>query len=106
MHALYRNPCLYNKGTITTPFDCTVRNDVDRFHLVIEVCNQIERGNCVGLDEETRWSAVYVKQDMHQKLVKHRQFINEFGVDLDEVQNWNWDVGCPISHRPSNFGTM
>ncbi len=70
---------------------------------MIEVCNQIESGKCVGLDEETRWAAVYVKQEMHQKLVKHHQFINEFGVDLDEVQNWTWD--CSGRH-PSNFNTM
>jgi xylulose-5-phosphate/fructose-6-phosphate phosphoketolase len=94
---------IHHTGTITTPFDCTVRNDVDRFHLVIEVCNQIESGKCVGVDEETRWAAVYVKQEMHQKLVKHRQFINEFGVDLDEVQNWSWDC---TGHHTSNFNTM
>jgi xylulose-5-phosphate/fructose-6-phosphate phosphoketolase len=97
---------LCNLGTITTPFDCTVRNDVDRFHLVIEVCNQIEKGLCVGLEEETRWAATYVKQEMHQKLIKHRQFINEFGVDLEEVQNWSWDVVCPTSHRPVDFKSM
>lgn len=82
-----------------------MRNDLDRFHLVIDVCNQIELGNCDGVDQETRWSAVYVRQEMYQKLVKHREYINEFGVDLDEVANWEWSSQLGHS-RPSFFKNM
>jgi xylulose-5-phosphate/fructose-6-phosphate phosphoketolase len=62
----------YNEeGTISTPFDMTVMNKLDRFHLVIDVCNKIEY-ECKSVKEKTRWSAVYVKQEMEQLLIKVR----------------------------------
>jgi xylulose-5-phosphate/fructose-6-phosphate phosphoketolase len=69
------------EGTITTPFDMTVLNDLDRFHLVIDVIDRLpnlgERG-------------AYLKQRLQDKLVEHREYISRNGQDLPEVRNWNW----------------
>ncbi len=69
------------EGTTTTPFDMTVLNDLDRFHLVIDV---IDRVPALG----TRYA--HVKQEMHDKLVEHRQYVCEFGDDLPEIRDWVW----------------
>jgi xylulose-5-phosphate/fructose-6-phosphate phosphoketolase len=69
------------EGTTTTPFDMTVLNDLDRFHLVIDVIDRVP-----GLS--TRYA--HVKQDMRDKLVSHRQYVCEFGDDMPEVRDWTW----------------
>ncbi len=70
------------EGTITTPFDVRVQNDVDRFHLVIEALRQLPQlGN----------RSAYLYQKMRNKLVEHKQFIHEYGMDLPEVAGWKWD---------------
>lgn len=77
------------EGTISTAFDMCVMNGVDRFHLVMDACDIIEN-KCTNVDEQTRWSAAYLRQDMKKKLVDHKAFINQNGVDMDEVVNWEW----------------
>jgi len=69
------------EGTITTAFDMTVRNDMDRFHLVIDV---IERAGVTGDD------AIVLKDLMEQKLLEHAEYIKIHGVDMPEVQDWLW----------------
>ena len=69
------------EGSITTAFDMTVRNDMDRFHLVLDV---IERA---GLTDE---SAEQLKDEMEKKLVDHEEYIKRYGVDMPEVLNWRW----------------
>ncbi|MEP6592174.1 MAG: phosphoketolase, partial [Acidobacteriota bacterium] len=69
------------EGTITTPFDMTVLNDLDRFHLVIDT---IERVPQAGPKGEA------LKQQLQAKLVEHRQYINTYGEDLPEIRNWTW----------------
>jgi xylulose-5-phosphate/fructose-6-phosphate phosphoketolase len=69
------------EGTTTTPFDMTVLNDLDRFHLVIDVIDRVP-----GLG--TRYA--HVKQDMRDKLVEHRQYVCEFGDDLPAIRDWVW----------------
>ncbi len=69
------------EGTITTAFDMTVRNDMDRFHLVMDVINR------VGLQGE---AAEGLKEKMQEKLVEHQAYIDEHGVDMPEVQEWQW----------------
>ena len=69
------------EGTTTTPFDMTVLNDLDRFHLVIDVIDRVP-----GL--ATR--CAHVKQDMRDKLVEHRQYVCEFGDDMPEIRDWVW----------------
>ena len=70
------------EGTITTPFDMRVRNDIDRFHLVMDTVKRLPQlGN----------SASYLIQEMKDKLVEHRQYINAHGQDLPEVRSWKWE---------------
>jgi xylulose-5-phosphate/fructose-6-phosphate phosphoketolase len=79
----------HEEGTISTAFDMCVTNGVDRFSLVIDCCDLIENG-CETVDKETCWTAAYVRQDMTEKLVEHKRFIHEYGVDMPEIQNWRW----------------
>jgi xylulose-5-phosphate/fructose-6-phosphate phosphoketolase len=82
----------YNEeGTISTAFDMTVMNNLDRFHLVIDVCDKVET-ECTNVDSATKWSASYLKQEMEIALLRHKKYIHEFGVDMDEVKDWKWDV--------------
>lgn len=70
------------EGTITTPFDMRVQNDLDRFHLVIDAVKLIPSlGN----------RASTLVQEMKNKLVEHSQYIRENGVDMPEVSDWKWD---------------
>lgn len=69
------------EGTITTPFVMTVLNDLDRFHLVMDTIERLP---------QTCDQAIYLKQQFKDKLVEHRQFINEDGLDLPEIRNWKW----------------
>jgi len=71
------------EGTITTAFDMTVLNNMDRFHLVIDV---IDRANVAGE------AAQQLKEAMEMKLIEHTNYINEHGIDMPEVQNWKWDL--------------
>jgi len=79
------------EGTISTPFDMCVMNGVDRFHLVQDACDIIEN-KCTHVDDKTRWSAAYLRQDMKQKLVQHKNYIQQFGEDMDEIAKWQWDL--------------
>ena len=69
------------EGTITTPFDMRVQNEIDRFHLVIDMVKSLPSlGN----------KGAYIVQKMKDKLVEHKQHIKEYGIDLEEVRNWEW----------------
>jgi xylulose-5-phosphate/fructose-6-phosphate phosphoketolase len=69
------------EGTITTPFDMAVLNDLDRFHLVGDVVDRLPQ-----LGDR----AAYAKQAMRDKLIEHRQYITEYGEDMPEIRNWKW----------------
>jgi len=69
------------EGTTTTPFDMAVRNDLDRFHLVMDVIDRVPQ---LGP------SAAYVKQALLGKLVEHKRYIAEHGEDLPEIRAWKW----------------
>lgn len=71
------------EGSITTAFDMTVRNKMDRFHLVMDV---IER---TGIESD---AARQLKVAMETKLIEHSEFINLHGVDMPEVSNWKWQA--------------
>ena len=72
------------EGTITTPFDMRVLNDIDRFDLVIDTVRRLPQlGN----------RGAYLVQKMQDKLVEHRQYIRDNGVDLPEIRSWKWDEG-------------
>jgi xylulose-5-phosphate/fructose-6-phosphate phosphoketolase len=82
------------EGTISTAFDMCVMNGIDRLHLVQDVCDMIEN-KCAGdnIDESSKWSAPYVRQEMKQLLVKHKHYIRENGVDMPE---WSVPTGTPL----------
>ncbi len=71
------------EGTITTAFDMTVLNNIDRFDLVIDTIDRLPQTGTKG---------VYLKQEMEKKLIEHRQYIDKNGVDMPEVRNWKWNV--------------
>ena len=69
------------EGTTTTPFDMTVVNDLDRFHLVEAVIDFTP-----GLSQR----AAHVRQMIRDKLVEHREYICAHGEDMPEIRNWRW----------------
>jgi xylulose-5-phosphate/fructose-6-phosphate phosphoketolase len=69
------------EGTTTTPFDMVVMNDLDRFHLVMDVIDRVP-----GLGNSAAW----LRQQMTDTRARHRAWVREHGEDLPEVQNWTW----------------
>jgi len=69
------------EGTTTTPFDMVVVNDMDRFHLVMDVINRVPKLQPIG---------AHVKQLMRDKRLEHKQYIHEHGDDMPEIRDWKW----------------
>ena len=69
------------EGTTTTPFDMCVLNDIDRFHLVLDVIERVPRLTDIG---------AHVAQLMRGKLVEHKQYVCEHGDDMEEISQWRW----------------
>jgi xylulose-5-phosphate/fructose-6-phosphate phosphoketolase len=69
------------EGTTTTPFDMTVRNEMDRFHLVEDVIDRVPK---LGA------SAAHLKQMLKDKLIEHNHYICTYGEDMPEVRDWTW----------------
>jgi xylulose-5-phosphate/fructose-6-phosphate phosphoketolase len=69
------------EGTTTTPFDMVVLNDLDRFHLVMDVIERVPELADIG---------AHAKQQMRDKLLEHEQYIRKHGDDMPEVRNWKW----------------
>ena len=69
------------EGTTTTPFDMTVMNDMDRFHLAADVVDRVPRLQRVG---------AHFKQFLRDKLIDHKEYIVQVGDDMPEIKNWKW----------------
>jgi len=69
------------EGTVTTPFDMVMRNDLDRFHLVMDVIDRVDR---LGS------SAAELRQDMADRRVLARAYAAEHGEDSPDVSGWTW----------------
>src|SRR5574338_424444 len=69
------------EGTTTTPFDMCVLNDLDRFHLVMDVIERVPKLTAIG---------AHVLQAMRDKLIDHKQYIVDHGEDMPEIRDWKW----------------
>jgi xylulose-5-phosphate/fructose-6-phosphate phosphoketolase len=69
------------EGTITTYFDMTVLNDIDRFHLVQDVLRRLPK---LGSKRNA------IKKIMQDKLIEHKEYINKYGQDMPEIRDWKW----------------
>ncbi len=69
------------EGTTTTPFDMTVLNRLDRFHLAGAAVDRVPR---LGS------TAAYAKQAWREQLIEHRRYVDEYGIDMPEILNWRW----------------
>jgi xylulose-5-phosphate/fructose-6-phosphate phosphoketolase len=69
------------EGTTTTPFDMVMLNDLDRFHLVIDVIDRVP-----GLGER----AAQLRQEMVDERLRHRAYTREHGDDSPDVRDWTW----------------
>jgi xylulose-5-phosphate/fructose-6-phosphate phosphoketolase len=69
------------EGTTTTPFDMTVLNDIDRFHLAGDVIDRVAR---------LQSTAGHIKQVLRNKLIDHKLYISEYGDDMPEIKEWKW----------------
>lgn len=69
------------EGTITTNFDMTVLNDMDRYHLVMDVIGRLPQFGS---------KMAYLKQLMQDTLIEHKEYITKHGEDMPEILNWKW----------------
>ena len=73
----------YNEeGTITTPFDMRVQNEIDRYHLIIDAIKYLPKLGNKGASL-VEWCKA--------KLVEHKEYISEYGIDMPEITNWKWE---------------
>ncbi len=70
------------EGTITTYFDMTVLNEMDRFHLVLDVIDRLPQMGVEG---------VKLKKLVQNRLVEHKKYIDKHGLDMPEILNWKWN---------------
>jgi xylulose-5-phosphate/fructose-6-phosphate phosphoketolase len=80
------------EGTTTTPFDMVMLNDLDRFHLVNDVIDRVP-----GLGPR----AAYLKQALRDKLIDHKEYIEQYGDDMPEIKSWVWGETGAVS-RPAD----
>ena len=76
------------EGTITKPFDMTVLNDLDRFHLAMDTIDRLPQTGDKG---------IYLKQQLKDKLFEPKQYIDKHGQDLPGIRDWKW--GNPRMNR-------
>ena len=69
------------EGTTTTPFDMTVLNELDRFHLAGSVVDHVPRLARIG---------GHFKQMLRDSLVEHDHYVREHGDDMPEIKDWKW----------------
>ena len=80
------------EGTTTTPFDMVMLNDLDRYHLVMDVIDRVP-----GLGER----AAGLRQQMADERLRHRAYTREHGDDPPDVRDWTWPGGAPRAPEPA-----
>ncbi|HXT23365.1 MAG TPA: phosphoketolase family protein [Candidatus Eisenbacteria bacterium] len=80
-HANFHVHGYREEGTTTTPFDMTVLNELDRFHLAGDAADRAER---------LRSRNAHFKQHLRSSLVEHSQYVRECGDDLPAIRDWKW----------------
>lgn len=70
------------EGTITTPFDMRVQNKIDRYHLVISALKNLENYQDISSN---------LIQICKNKIIEHKEYIKEHGIDMPEIRNWKWE---------------
>ena len=78
------------EGTTTTPFDMTVLNSLDRFHLVMDVMDRVPKMHA---------RAAHIKQQMRDRLSEHTRYIEQYGEDQPEIRQWQWSTGEPTTKQ-------
>jgi xylulose-5-phosphate/fructose-6-phosphate phosphoketolase len=73
------------EGTITTPFDMTVLNELDRYHLAISAIDRLPRTGDRG---------VALQAQLRDKLRAHKKYITQHGEDMPEIRQWRWPTAC------------
>jgi xylulose-5-phosphate/fructose-6-phosphate phosphoketolase len=94
-HANFHVRGYKEEGTITTAFDMTVLNDMDRFHLVMGTIDRLP---------QTGERGIYLKQQLRDKLIERKQYIFKNGEDMPEIRNWKWDpaqTSAPSADSPT-----
>ena len=76
------------EGTTTTPFDMVAMNGLDRFSLITDVVDRVDRQIP---------SAGKLKQRLHEKLLDHRHYIRAHGIDMPEIRHWRWGEAAAIT---------
>jgi xylulose-5-phosphate/fructose-6-phosphate phosphoketolase len=76
------------EGTTTTPFDMVVRNDLDRFHLALDVINRVPGLQSIG---------AYVHQLLFDRLIEHKRYISQHGDDMPDIRDWKWPYSQNLS---------
>ena len=84
------------EGTTTTPFDMLVRNDMDRYQLVIDV---LDRVPCLGV------RTVALREHLQDQRQRHHTYIREHGEDLPEIRNWRWPDASAVDSGEGPEGT-
>src|SRR5882724_10179700 len=79
------------EGTTTTPFDMVVLNNLDRYQLALDAIDRLPQTGDRG---------VYLKQQLKDKLIEHKRYIDKYGEDLPEIRNWQWSL-VKAGKRPS-----
>ena len=74
------------EGTITTAFDMTVLNEIDRFHLAIAAIDRLPESNEKGAE---------LRRGLRDKLLTHKAYIDEHGEDMPEIREWKWQHRAP-----------
>jgi len=72
------------EGTTTTPFDMCVLNDIDRFHLAMDIVDRVPK---------LEHMRAYAREMVRDKIIDHKNYIYQHGEDMPEIQNWTWSYG-------------